>query len=327
VPSLRPVPAVRPLTALAVLLAAACGDPAAPRCTIALERFPNDVVVAGTQRRAVARTTCDRGTPSVRWSVSDTAVATVDATGLVTGRAPGIADLIAETGGAGGVRATVRFGVAPPYVVVLSPRRIDVLPRGRVPLNLSVVPTDFLPAGFPNDVDVATTDSCVAIVDAQGFVAAGRAGTATITVRLRAAPGVRDTAGVVVGVPVAARTFVARLTDASGADADPRALRGRVTVLVNTLYPATGGRLEVRLGGRVAGTVLLAPPTSGIAGPVRLPVTIETAARDAAGAPRFPDGAQTLEAVLVVPDVPGLPGCPAVNLGDRDAQPVTLANG
>jgi hypothetical protein len=56
-------------------------------------------------------------------------------------------------------------------------------------------------------------------------------------------------------------------------------------------------------------------------------VTIDTDARDATGARRFPDGAQSLEAALVVPDQPGLPGCPVINLGDVDAQQVTLANG
>ena len=137
-----------------------------------------------------------------------------------------------------------------------------------------------------------------------------------------------DSVPVTVGIPSGGRTFVVGFTDAAtGATADPRALRGRVTVLVNLLYPDTGGRLEIRLGGRVAATLLLAPPLVPGAGVARLPVTIDTDARAANGARRFPDGQQNLDAVLVVPDLPGLPGCPVIQLGDQDTQLVTLANG
>ncbi|MDF1505378.1 Ig-like domain-containing protein [Roseisolibacter sp. H3M3-2] len=313
-----PLPAV--LSAL--LVAAACGDPAGPtRCTVALGRFPDDYVVAGTSRPAAVQATCDdASTPPLRWTVSDTAVATVDAQGNVTGRAPGQAQLVAETSAGGGARAALPFLVLPPYVVVLSPRAFDLLPRVREALNLSVVPTDVLPDGFPSAVRVQTSDSCVAVVDARGVVESGRAGRATVTVRLAAAPGVRDSVTVNVGVPATARTFVARVTDAeTGGAVDPRALRGQVTVLVNLLYPNTGGRVELRLGGRVVSTLLLAPPTTPIVAVTRLPLALDTR--------RLPDGPATLEAALVVPDLPGLPGCAPVNLSDSDSQPVTIANG
>ncbi|GLC25814.1 hypothetical protein rosag_23270 [Roseisolibacter agri] len=307
-------------------LAAACGDPTAPRCSISLDRLPSDLVVAGTSVQAVARASCDRGQPTLRWSISDTTVATVDANGKVTGRTPGDAVLTAETVGGGAVRASTRVHVEPPYDVIITPRRYDLLPRFRQAFNLSVVPTELTPPGFPSTVDIRSSDSCVAIVDAQGFVSAGRAGTATLSVRLTAAPGVRDSVPVVVAIPTNGRTFVVGFTDAAtGATVDPRALRGRVTVLVNFLYPNTGGRIEIRLGGRVAQSLLLAPPQVPGAVVARLPVTIDVDARDATtGARRFAEGAQTLEAALVVPDQPGLPGCPVINLGDVDAQQVTL---
>jgi hypothetical protein len=319
---------ISPLAAVAAL-AAACGDPTAPRCIITVDRLPRDLVVAGTTVQATARPSCNRGdAPAVRWSVSDTTVATVDATGKVTGRSPGDAVLTAETVGGSTVRASTPVHVEPPYELIITPRRYDLLPRFRQAFNLSVVPTELTPPGFPSTVELRSSDSCVAVVDAQGFVSAGRAGTATLSVRLTAAPGVRDSVPVTVAIPTGGRTFVVGLTDAAtGATVDPRALRGRVTVLVNLLYPNTGGRLEIRLGGRVAATLLLAPPQVPGALVARLPVTVDTDARDAAGARRFPDGAQNLEAALVLPDVPGLPGCPAINLSDADTQPVTLANG
>jgi hypothetical protein len=311
------------------LTLAACGDPTAPRCSISIDRLPFDLVVAGTQVQAVARPSCDRGgPPAVRWSVSDTTIATVSATGLVTGRRRGDVVLTAETIGGGGVRASTPVHVEPPYDVIITPRAFTLLPLSRQAFNLSIVPTDVTPAGFPTTVRLQSSDSCVAIVDANGQVVTGRAGTARLVARLTAAPDVADSVPVTVGVPNAGRTFVVALTDATtGETADPRALRGRVTALVNLLFPPAGGRLELRLGGRVAGTLLLAPqmvPTTVV---TRLTLTIDTDARDASGARRYPNGQQPLEAALVLPDAPGLPGCPAVNMSDSDTQLVTLANG
>jgi hypothetical protein len=316
--------------ALAAVALAACGDPAGPpRCSISIDRLPFDLVVAGTQVQAVARPGCDRGDPpAVRWSVSDTTIATVSATGLVTGRRRGDVVLTAETVGEGAVRASTPVHVEPPYDVIITPRAFTLLPLALQAFNLSVVPTDVTPAGFPSTVRLQSSDSCVAIVDANGRVATGRAGTARLVARLTAAPDVADSVPVTVGIPSAGRTFVVGITDAATGDpVDPRALRGRVTVLVNLLYPSAGGRLELRLGGRVASTLLLAPqivPSTVLA---RLPLTLDTDARDASGARRFANGQQALEAALVLPDAPGLPGCPAVNLSDTDTQQVTVANG
>lgn len=318
------------LAAAVAVALAACGDPAGPpSCVITVDRLPFDLVVAGTQVQAVARPSCDRGDPpAVRWMVSDTTIATVSATGVVTGRRRGDVVLTAETVGANAVRGSTPVHVEPPYDVIITPRRFDLLPLSRQAFNLSVVPTDVTPAGFPSTVRLQSSDSCVAIVDANGFVTTGRAGTATLTARLTAAPDVRDSVPVTVGIPSGGRTFVVSISDAAtGETSDPRALRGRVSVLVNVLYPNTGGRLELRLGGRVAGTLLLAPPSTPLVAVARLPLTIDTDLRDATGARRFPNGQQPLEAVLVVPDAPGLPGCPIVNLGDSDSQQVTLANG
>jgi hypothetical protein len=219
--------------------------------------------------------------------------------------------------------------VEPPYLIVLSPPTVSLLPRARQSLNVSLLPSPLTPAEFPRTLQVQSSDSCVARLDAQNFVLAGRAGTATIRLRLTAAPGVRDSATISVGVPAAGRTFVVSIVDAAtGAAADTRALRGRVAVTVNFLYPLTGGQLVLRLGGRTASTLLLSEPINpALVGPQRLTLQLDTDARDAAGARRFPTGAQELEAARVVPDVAGLPGCPTINIGDRDVQPVTLAGG
>jgi hypothetical protein len=287
-------------------------------------------VLAGTTAQATARATCTRGEAgALRWTVLDTSIATVSATGLVSGVTGGRTELIAELPGRAEARDTTGVLIEPPYLIVLSPPTVSLLPRGRGPLNISLVPSPITPPEFPRTLTVQSSDSCVARLDAQEFVVGGRAGTATIRLRLAAAPGIRDSARVTVGVPAAARTFVVSIVDpATGAAADTRALRGRVAVTVNFLYPPTGGQLALRLGGRAASTLLLAAPINpALVGPQRLTLTLDTDARDAAGARRFPAGAQELEAALVVPDLPGLPGCPVIDLGDRDVQQVTLVGG
>ena len=314
---------------LSALALAACGDPADPtRCEVVIDPLAQ-TLLAGTQAQATARATCTRGEAAApRWSTSDTTVVTVGATGIITGVSGGAALLIADLPGPAAARDSVRVIVVPPYEIVLSPARFELLPLSRQALNVSLLPSPSTPPEFPRTVDVQSSDPCVARLDSQGYILAGRPGRVFVRMRLTAAPGVRDSVTVQVAVPTASRTFIVAITDAAtGATADTRALSGRVSVVVNFLYPLTGGQLVLRLGGRTAITQLLAPPINpALVGPQRVTVALDTDARDAAGARRFPTGAQELEAALVVPDVPGLPGCPVVNLSDRDVQQVTLVS-
>ena len=314
---------------LSALALAACGDPGEPtRCEVVIDRV-GQVLLAGTRAQATARTTCTRGAPtSLRWSSSDTTIATVDSTGVVTGIAGGEVLLFAELTAPAAARDSMPLLVEPPYEIVLSPARFELLPLSRQALNVSLLPSQLTPPDFPRTVDVQSSDPCVARLDAQGFIVTGRPGRVFVRMRLTAAPGVRDSVTVQVAVPAASRTFVAAIADvATGTAAAARALAGRVAVTVNFRYPLTGGQLVLRLGGRTAATQLLAAPIDpALVGPQRLTVVLDTDARDAAGARRFENGPQELETALVVPDVPGLPGCPAVNLSDREVRQVTLAN-
>ena len=319
-------------SALALALVA-CGDPAEPtRCEVAIDPLTG-ILLAGTRAQATANATCTRGEPAgLRWSVSDTTIATVDATGMVTAVAGGQVQLIAELSGPVAARDSTPVLVEAPYEIVLSPTRFDLLPLSRQALNVSLLPNPSTPSGFPRTVDVQSSDPCVARLDANGYIVTGRPGRVFVRMRLAAAPGIRDSVTVQVAVPAASRTFVVAITDAAtgaatGAAADTGALSGRVSVVVSFLYPLTGGQLVLRLGGRTAATQLLAPPIDlALIGPQRVTVALDTDARDAAGARRFATGAQELEAALVVPDVPGLPGCPVVNLSDRDVRQVTLVS-
>jgi hypothetical protein len=80
-------------------------------------------------------------------------------------------------------------------------------------------------------------------------------------------------------------------------EVDPRALRGTVAVTVNVRSDLVAGpqRVELRLAGRTVGVMQLPTPTPDA--PIYRPATftVNTAARDAAGAALYPNGAQTLE--------------------------------
>jgi hypothetical protein len=314
---------------LSALALAACGDPADPvRCDVTIDPV-GPVLLAGTRAQATARSSCTRGAPAtLRWSVSDTTIATVDSTGVVTAVAGGQVLLFAELSAPAAARDSTAVLVEPPYEIVLSPARFDLLPLSRQLLNVSLLPNLLTPPTFPRTVDVQSSDPCVARLDAQNVVVTGKPGRVFVRLRLVAAPGIRDSVTVQVGVPEAARPSVVAITDpATGLAVDPSALRGRVSVEVSFLYPLSGGQLVLRLGGRTAVTQLLSAPSDpALVGPQRLTVALDTDARDPNGERRFQNGAQQLEAALVVPDVPGLPGCPVVNLSDRGARPVTLAN-
>jgi hypothetical protein len=188
-------------SALALALAS-CGDPAEPtRCEVVIDPL-DGVLLAGTQARATASATCTRGEPAaLRWSSSDTTVATVDSSGLVTAVAGGRVQLIAELSAPAAARDSTPVLVEAPYEIVLSPARFDLLPLSRQALNVSLLPNASTPPGFPRTVDVQSSDPCVARLDAQGYILAGRPGRVFVRLRLTAAPGVRDSVTVQVACP------------------------------------------------------------------------------------------------------------------------------
>lgn len=311
---------------LAVVLAgvlAACDDQGPRRCAIEIPGGGEPLVVAaGASGAVLAETTCERGTvPAIRWSVSDPRVATVDAAGVVTGIAPGEVTLVAEFGGRAPARAERTLIVVPPYLLLFSPPALTLTPRTRTPLSIAVLAHDHTPRGFPRTLVVRSADSCIASLSSDRTVLAGRPGTTDLVVSFAAAPGVVERVPVTVRIPAGA-PLTAELV---GADA--AAVAGRLTLQLavgNGVLAREGGRIEVRLGGQLAGTLLLSPAANE-EGVIRVPFTVDTDARDASGARRFANGPQTLEVALVVADVT-MPGCAPYNLGSRVTRPITLAN-
>lgn len=333
----RPVRRAAPGAAVGAALGAAlaaCGDPAGVGpCAVTLSDEAA-VLVAGTSGRAPAQVVCAGGDtpPALRWTSSDTSIATVDSTGRVTGHAPGQVRLVATLPTRTPARAELALQVVPPYVLVVTPSPLVLAPRQRAVLNVSAIPTPLTPPGFSRVVEAFTSDSCVARLEGAGTVAAGVPGSATLTVRLRDAPGVRVAVPTVVQVPRGWRLAIATVLGAGPSPAPldlTQPVRGTITVVAGFDYAQVGpdgGRVEFRLGGQLVGTTLLGASPTGGSGPVVVSRTIDTAARDPILGPRFANGPQQLEVALVLPPVAGFPGCPAFDLSDRTTLPLTLAN-
>lgn len=329
----RHLPLTRAASLAALVLGgvlAACGDQGPRRCTVEIAGGEELIIVAGTSGPVRALATCDRGTPEpIRWSVSDPRAATVDPTGLVVGLVPGEVTLVAEIGGRAPARAEKPLIVAPPYILLPSPTELSLVPRRSTVLSVATIALNVTPPGFPRALDFRSADTCVAQITPAGLVTAGRPGTTDVIVTLRAAPGVQQRIPVTVGVPAAGQLAIQSVTTAgaSPVPVDPTAVRGRIALtvsLANGIVAQEGGRLDVRLGGRLAASVLLSRAAND-AGEIRTPIVVDTEARDAFGARLFPNGPQPLSVTLVVPDVTPAGGCP-FNLGSTVVREVTVAN-
>lgn len=144
------------------------------------------------------------GGRAVVWASSNTSVATVDASGLVSALAAGSATITATSEG---VIGSTAVSVANPVVagVVIAPRSATVQRGGT--LSLSVTITDESGAAVTDRPPTWTSsNTAVAIVSASGLVTAVSPGTASIAAAL---DGKADTATItVVAVPVGSVTVL-----------------------------------------------------------------------------------------------------------------------
>lgn len=177
-----------------------------PPAAIALSPATANVSVGATQSLTItvrdASGAVITPTPSVTWSSAQNAIATVSATGIVTGVAPGTATITARA--SNGVTGTAAITVvAVPARVVLS----------SLPAPFYIGDTETLTASVSDAAGAAitpvpalawgTSASDVATVSQTGVVTAVAPGTATITART--ANGMQGTTtAIVLAVPVAA---------------------------------------------------------------------------------------------------------------------------
>ncbi len=196
-------------------------------------------VVAGSTEQLSAETRASDGTDLMRattWMSSNTAVATVDANGLVTAVAPGSATITATSEG---VMGTANINVIPQVaMVVVGPTNPSLDPTDTQ--QMTATPQD----SGGNDLvnrDAATwmsSNTAVATVSMTGVVTAVAPGTATITATIE---GVSGNTTVTVREPVASVVVT---------PANPTIVVGNATALMAT--PRDSGNND--LTGRDAAT-------------------------------------------------------------------------
>lgn len=187
----------------------------------------------------------------------------------------------------GDVPAEVPLYPEPPTV---SPASVAMAPGGTQALTIT-------PAKNARSVSAAVFrsvgDSCVARVSATGVVTGVGPGEAGVQI-LATQDGTTWTLGVPVTVaePAVLRLTLQSITSGAPPVAvSPTALRGAIVVTANA-DPSLFEAVELRLAGR---TVATQPIATTAAGTVSLAFPVNTALRDAAGQPLYPNGATTLE--------------------------------
>ena len=162
-PVIVPVPAAPPVAEPEPVACPVC--PAVPAPVPCPEPDPNGQVVAGVE---------------FTWASGDTAVAVVDASGLVTGVAAGQAEVLATAAGVTG-RATLTVVAPTPAVVAVTPDTV-VLTALEQTAQLTAEVRDQLGRVMEDEqVAWASSDTLVATIDSTGLVTAVANGTATGT--------------------------------------------------------------------------------------------------------------------------------------------------
>ncbi|HEY0930140.1 MAG TPA: Ig-like domain-containing protein [Gemmatimonas sp.] len=186
------------LAALAVMTACGGGEAAAPRVVASVEVTPATVTVQPAQSSNLTATAREAdGTAivgrSVVWTSSNPAVATVSATGVVTGVTDGVTSVSAAIGSVSGSAAVVvRSAVA---AVAVTPTTATVT-MGRAPVQLSAAPRNAAGAAITGrTVTWSSSAPTIASVSATGLVAAVAPGSATISAT---SEGITGTAAITV---------------------------------------------------------------------------------------------------------------------------------
>ena len=150
-----------------------------------------DTLVAGDTLRLAAAATDANGHAAeveVYWASGDTAVAVVDASGLVTGVGAGETDVTATGAGVTG-RATLVVAAAPPETVAVTPDTVSLVAPGVTVRLMAEVRDRFGRTIEGEAVAWASGDTLVARVDTAGLVTAMGRGTTTVTAMAGSASG------------------------------------------------------------------------------------------------------------------------------------------
>jgi len=156
-------------------------------------------------------------------------------------------------------------------------------------------------------VKTATGDSCKARVTTGGLVKAIGPGVTQVSLEFTSGPQSWTTAVPVTVTESAALRLTIQSITSGAAPADLSAVRDTIVVTANVDAGEFAG-VELRLAGRYVESQPLLELDPATAGVLPASFVVNTAARDAAGQPMFPNGAQVLE--VVGTRRPYAPGCP-----------------
>src|SRR2546430_7071981 len=245
------------------------------------------VVIGGTaQLTAVLRDA--NGNPlsgrTVTWATSNGGVATVSATGLVTGVAVGGAMITATSEGKSGTATVTVTAVAVPVAsVAVNPATPSLAVGGTV--QLTATPQDSVGNSLPGrTVTWASSASTVASVSTSGLVTGGVAGTATITATSEGKSGTATVTVTPVPVasvsvsPAAPALLVAATVQltATPKDASGTALSGRSISWATSNASAATVSTNGLVTGVAAGTATITATSEGKSGTASVTVTTPT---------------------------------------------------
>ena len=149
--------------------------------TSSYAKVPADITMQYTASGAYSDGTTADITSTVSWSSSDTAVATIDSTGLLTSITTGETNINATSGG-------ITSNTKPLSVETITIDNLTVLPDALIlslgtseNLQAFAVATNGESYDISTNVDWSSADTAVATIDANGLVAAISAGGATMT--------------------------------------------------------------------------------------------------------------------------------------------------
>ena len=146
---------------------------------ISLNKKAVTLEVDDNETLTVTVTPSDASNKKVNWKSSNTSVATVSSTGVVTAKAVGTANITATTTDGTSLSATCKVTVEPTLVTSLSLNRsvATLKTNETITLIANVFPT----AAQNRTVTWSSSDTSVATVSSEGVVTALKVGTATIT--------------------------------------------------------------------------------------------------------------------------------------------------
>ena len=222
---------------------------------------------------------------SIHWSSSDTAVATVSSTGVVTGKGIGSAQIAASAEGKSAI-ATLSVVAVPVASVAVAPTSGSIVTGGT--MSLAAVTYDANGNALPNRAVVwASSAPQVATVSSTGKVTAVAAGTATITAtsegkvgsaQITVTPPAPTPVASVVVTPGSKSLSVGGTVTLSAAtlDASGKTLTGRAI----TWSTSSGAVATVTTSGVVtaigAGTATITATSEGQSGTATITVTAPT---------------------------------------------------